>query len=356
MLDESTRRGRLLDANACTRVVSARARDDARRGAALGPRDAFLVAHERLTLLAQIASGPAFVIAAVDPSARVTASLVLHDRRALILGRHTRCGLRIDDDTVALRQVAALVRCEGARPVVHLRDLGTALPFIAEDGSPTAGVIADGPLYIAMGSVAVWFLPCPGPRSSAPVRADEAWSALAPRTFLDRRAPEDGVRPALVSSPSRSPRPRGLHGEITTITRVTAPLLLGDDDDPEIAWGTLTLDSGARRVRRAVSAERLEQGVLLGRYGRCSLLIETPDNTVSRVHALLLRLGLEVWIIDTASTNGLKRDDDDVQADVLRDADTLAPLAASGPKPARLIVAARLGKARLIDNMAVAPR
>ena len=36
----------------------------------------------------------------------------------------------------------------------------------------------------------------------------------------------------------------------------------------------------------------------------------------------------------------------------LRDADTLAPLAASGPKPARLIVAARLGKARLIDNMA----
>ena len=39
----------------------------------------------------------------------------------------------------------------------------------------------------------------------------------------------------------------------------------------------------------------------------------------------------------------------------LRDADSLAPLAAAGLTPARLIVAARIGKARLIDNMPVAP-
>ena len=39
----------------------------------------------------------------------------------------------------------------------------------------------------------------------------------------------------------------------------------------------------------------------------------------------------------------------------LRDADTLEPLPAASPHPARLIAAARLGKARLIDNMPVAP-
>lgn len=37
----------------------------------------------------------------------------------------------------------------------------------------------------------------------------------------------------------------------------------------------------------------------------------------------------------------------------LREADTLAPLAALSGRPARLLVAARIGKARLIDNMAV---
>jgi len=39
----------------------------------------------------------------------------------------------------------------------------------------------------------------------------------------------------------------------------------------------------------------------------------------------------------------------------LRDADALVALDALGPAPARLLVAARIGKARLIDNIAVAP-
>ncbi len=286
----------------------------------LSPRASFLVAYERLALLAGIADGQAVVVAAVDGSAQVVASLLIPDRRALVIGRHTQCGLRLDAAAISLRHLAALVCFEGDRPVIHLRDLASAQPFTTEDGQPTAAVIADGPLYAAIGEYAFWFVPAAALRPSAalarPSPAD-VWRALAPRTFVEHRAAGLGPKPA---------EPRLLREDlsISHVTHVAAPLLLDAGDSPEIAWGVLRLTAGSRRERRWVSAERLEQGVLLGRYDRCSVMLATPGNTTSRVHALLMRLGAQVWIIDTASTGGIQRDGQTVRAEVLRDVDRLS--------------------------------
>jgi hypothetical protein len=98
---------------------------------------------------------------------------------------------------------------------------------------------------------------------------------------------------------------------------------MGEGDEPEVGWGTLRLAHQDYREKRAVSAEALEQGVLVGRYQRCGLRVGGPD-CVSRVHLLLVRIGAELWAIDTASTHGVRRNERALDAGVLGDVDSLS--------------------------------
>jgi hypothetical protein len=251
-------------------------------------------------------------VVAVDARARVVESLCLEDRGALVIGRHSAVGLRLPGETVSLRHAAALACFEGERPALRLWDLQSGAPFLAEDGEPNAGLLAEGPLYAAIDGYALWFIPAGTDLRGS---AEAAWEALPPRTFLDRRTP--AAPRAAAPLPSRDDG-----DEVSRVTRLAPPLLFGDGEEPEIGWGELRVSCGAHRERRAVSAERLEQGVLIGRYQRCGLQIAGFDR-VSRVHLLLVRLGAAVWAIDTASTNGVRRGETSLGAEVLRDVDTL---------------------------------
>jgi hypothetical protein len=284
---------------------------DVARSAPLSARASFLVAYERLGLLARAADGPTVAVAAVDARARVTASLSLPDGGALVIGRHTRCGLQLVSESVSLRHVVALARFEGGRPMLRVWDLRTGVPFLTEDQQPAAAVLCDGPLYLAIDDHAVWFLPS---GAGLPRDPEEAWAALPARTFLDRRAPGPRLAPL--------PRAAALPDEMTSVTRLGPPLLIGEGDEPEVGWGELRLASGRQKERRVVSAERLEQGLLLGRYERCGLVIATTDR-ISRVHLMLVRIGAEVWAIDTGSTNGVSREGVAFVAGPLRDVDRL---------------------------------
>jgi hypothetical protein len=317
-MSETTRQLQAPNDNPRTRVVSAE--ELACAGEPLGPREAFLLAYERLAHLASVARGPAMLVAAVGGQEPTLNARVIADRSCLIIGRHTQCGLRLTDGAVSLRHIAALVRFEDNRPMLRLWDLNTGLHFLSEDQQAHAAMIAAGPIYLAIGGYALWFVPASGIGAGGwPARAADAWDALPARVFIDERSPFRERR----SEPWPPARQAEFDGEHTTITSVAPPLLLGDDDTPEVAWGVLRLERGPLRQERAVSAERLEQGILVGRYERCGLLMSADNSEISRVHLLLVRIGTEVWAIHTASTNGLFRGEVAIDAEVLGDADAL---------------------------------
>ena len=301
-----------LERNRCTYLVGL----DRPTDAPFGPHEAFLIAHERLRMLASIAPKGALVIAAVSPAARVLEALLIPDRTAVIVGRHAQCGLRLPLDPVSLRHVAVLARAERGRSVAHVWDLNTHMPFLTEDGQRNCAIVVDGPACVSVGQYALWIVPAQS-AANWPSGAVHAWRALPARQFVDRRAP---LRP-LPARPIAA-RPDRRASAITRVTSIGPPLLLGDGEAPEVGWGTLCLEVAGQRQRRHVSAERLAHGIIVGRYDRCGMVVAQCQQ-LSRVHVLLVRIADELWAIDTGSTNGVLRAGLTVAAEVLADEDTL---------------------------------
>lgn len=287
---------------------------------AFGPRESFLVAYDRMATLGKVARRPSMVVAAVGPYGQVLEVLLVEDRRALVVGRHTHCALRLSGDSVSLRHLALLVRYDEQAPVVHLWDLNTGHPFLTEDQQPSAAVIAEGPVYAAIGSSALWVVPSGGVANKGwPAQAEAAWELLAPRQFIDRRSPR-----ALAGAPRLlRPSPRHARDPEHSFVTMLGPALALDDYDDELPWGEIRVELSGHKQKCRVSAERLEQGVLIGRYERCGIAFSDQHRNVSRVHLLLVRIAGELWAIDTASTHGLWRGERRVGADVLADPDQL---------------------------------
>ncbi len=292
---------------------------------------AFIAAYDRLSGLAGIAPRPSVLVAAVNARARVVEAVVVEAGHSLIIGRHTECGLQLRDKLLSLRHLAlhAWAETPGAAPLIRLWDLNTGQPFLTEDGQPNAAVIAEGALYASVGEFALLFVPTLGPTGTPwPARAEEAWRALPPREFIDRRRADPTrlsrslrVRPDGREYITDIFRVRQEH-DTSSISRVGPLLMLGEDVPLEEAWGVLVLEQGSRVTKYYLSLEHLDQGVLLGRYDRCGLHLSNADG-ISRVHLLLVRSGDDVLVIDTASTNGTWRGKTQLYTEALRDPDSL---------------------------------
>jgi pSer/pThr/pTyr-binding forkhead associated (FHA) protein len=272
------------------------------RDPAPSPEDAFRAAWPTLAALrAQPEVGPRLAIVAVHASGDVRSAVVGSDR-FLVIGRHTRCALVLDDPEVSLRHlVAHWSDDEGDAPTLRLWDLRTGQPFVTEDGLPSSSVVAEGVLFASLGRYQLLLVPLDALAWSDD--ADAAWASLPVRRFASARVARDRVR-------SRDRRD-------STVTHTLPPIVFGAEilGGPD-AKGRVTVELPDGRTERWVSDEQLDRGLLFGRYDRCQLALD-GDDALSRVHLFVVRVDDRVWAIDTASTNGTRHNGVPVAASAL---------------------------------------
>lgn len=259
------------------------------------PYQLFLGTYERFAPGCREVDEPGVVVVAVD---EVTGTLVgVCGLRACfgrpvtaILGRHGRCDLVLWGDDIALRHIAIVIDpvvswAEGARACYRAIDLRTSGGVIDEIGRPLQSFRADGPAVLRCGGQVLFVLPIGDP-SDWPPSAKHAWEMLPQRIYLDE-----------CGGTARS------HARTSLIFRRPAvrsaeELIAGD------LAGTLEIEQPGHSSIIAFGTRALLDGVLLGRYDRCELLGDL-DDSVSRVHAMLVRVGDRLVLVDLASSHGL---------------------------------------------------
>jgi hypothetical protein len=232
---------------------------------------------------------PGFTLVAIREGAFYRRFLPAVREEHMVVGRHSEADLCIDGDpTVSLRHlIVRAVRLEDGTPALRILDLETPLGFGIEGDTPVRSIVATGPFAVALGE---WTL-CGIPHGQPPPRpvGDGPYRFPAPEVHLSYRVPRRVVGDARRSHITLLPRATDLVPATSTTASVT-----------------LTVSRRGSSVEVGVTADALEHGILIGRYGRCITggLGQIVTDAVSRAHALILRTDGEDHIYDLASTQG----------------------------------------------------
>jgi hypothetical protein len=252
-----------------------------------------------------------------------------------IVGRHGQCDLFLEGDgALSLRHLVLVVdpmtAWDGpaAGPGWDVRyrliDLRTSGGFRDEGGRQLEAATVEGPAFVFIGRYALFCFPT-GASDAWPEDAKAAIAALPERLYSDERdaEPDRWRRGRHVNKGPRDQWAEGSKVEepeaaafsdrrssvITRVTSVSGPararvVELGSGDE---LLGTLEVQSRLGNDSVRVGAGGADRGLLLGRYSRCDTAGATSLSLerISRVHLLVVRIGDELWAIDTASTNGV---------------------------------------------------
>lgn len=197
--------------------------------------------------------------------------------RAGFIGRHDHVDLALPlDDALSLRHLMFVVRKRADDVELTAVDLSSSSGLQLESGDAVRRVSTAGPLVLCASDFVFFCIPTGQPLPWNP-GAERPWGSFTPRQ-------------------PRAPTARQLA-------------------DARIE-GTVELGSAFGFQLTALTRGALERGVLVGRATRCDVV--TPLESISRVHAVLLRLDGEVYLFDAGSTNGTWRLDREVKREPLQ--------------------------------------
>ena len=233
---------------------------------------------------------------------------------AAIIGRHSSVDLFLsDDESLSLRHLGVVISSLTATSGnlrFRVLDLRSSAAFHDEQGQTFEALVAEGSLFISCSGYALLFIAA-GEDTYWPESAVDAWDCIPERVYVEGRAAEpEGRWPARRPPVGRRGRAYlDTGGPITRVTSVSGPVQAQRGrmvDEGEPVLGVLRISSPEGLIALQIGATAAERGILLGRDARCdvhrgSLL---SDDGISRVHLLVLRLGEEMYAIDTGSTNG----------------------------------------------------
>jgi pSer/pThr/pTyr-binding forkhead associated (FHA) protein len=274
-------------------------------------KELFLSSYGQFAAQCREVDEPGVAIIAVHGATGRAAGLVRLRARpgrhvAAIIGRHDHADLFIDaSDRLALRHLAVVLdpvaSYKRGESTVSFRvlDLRTTEGFTDEDGRMLRGMRCEGPALLRCAGHAFFLLPLGDP-SDWPDRAEDAWGCIPQRVYFDEvSAFAEGSLPRLQQQ-KRDPN-------CSTITRTHGPRDSAVNLDAHgNAAGIFEMFGPNVSGKLRIGHDELRDGVLLGRYERCTSAGFTDDASVSRVHALLIQVDDTVLLIDTASTNGTR--------------------------------------------------
>jgi hypothetical protein len=219
-----------------------------------------------------------------------------------LIGRHQRCDLFLGHDpSISLRHsLLRAVRTDDDQVRTRLIDLASGQGFLTEDGTPCESLLAEGPLFVRAGTYHLLLLPTGGLGAPWRETAKATWASFPERVYLDRRASGRHGVVGEKKQPAKGPAKTSLVTQIVPpVARLRAP---GPRVTPGMITASLILKSRSGEISHPVTDTDLERGLLVGRYDRCQL--GGAENSLSRIHLLVVRDEDGTWAIDTASTNG----------------------------------------------------